>query len=216
MAQIFPRQFNTIARTSIFGAVFFVAAAIGLAAVIVRSPYVTEAGVIREQPVPFSHQHHVGDVGIDCRYCHTSVDKSSFAGIPATEVCMNCHSQLWNDSPLLAPVLASYRSGIPLRWTRVHNLPDFAYFNHSIHVHKGIGCVTCHGQVDEMPLMWREQSLLMEWCLECHRHPERYVRPRSEVFNLDWQPPPEYAQLARTLIDEYDIKRKTDCYTCHR
>jgi hypothetical protein len=129
---------------------------------------------------------------------------------------MNCHSQLWNDSPLLAPVLASYRSGEPLQWTRVHNLPDHAYFNHSIHVHKGIGCATCHGQVDEMPLMWREKSLLMEWCLECHRNPEQYIRPREEVFNLDWERPADYAREAQALMAEYRVQEKTDCYNCHR
>src|SRR5690606_37692461 len=169
----------------------------------------TEAGVIREQPVPFSHQHHVGDAGIDCRYCHTSVTESSFAGIPATDVCMNCHSQLWNDSPLLAPVRASYESNRPLVWTRVHTLPDHCYFDHSIHIRKGIGCTSCHGQVDEMPLMWRQESLLMGWCLECHRNPEQHIRPREEVFNVNWERPPDYEQLARRLMDEYDVKTKT-------
>jgi hypothetical protein len=216
MPQIFPRQMNTLSRVSIFGAVGFLALAIFLLGLIVRSPYVTEAGVIREQPIPFSHQHHVGDVGLDCRYCHTSVEVSPFAGMPATKVCMNCHSQLWSQSPMLEPVRASFRTGKPLRWTRVHDLPDFAYFDHSIHVKKGIGCVSCHGRVDRMPLMWRENTLLMEWCLDCHRHPEQHVRPLDEVFSMDWRPPPDRQQLADALIREYHVHRKTDCYDCHR
>jgi Zn ribbon nucleic-acid-binding protein len=216
MPQIFPRQMNTVARVSIFGAVLFLTAAFWVLAVVARSPYVTEAGVIREQPVPFSHKHHVGDVGLDCRYCHTSVEQSSFAGIPPTKVCMNCHSQLWTDSPMLEPVRVSFRTGKPLQWTRVHNLPDFVYFDHSIHVYKGIGCVTCHGRVDEMPLMWRENTLLMEWCVNCHRHPEQYVRPRQEVFAMDWQPPADRAALAKAWMVRQHVQSKTDCYTCHR
>lgn len=153
MPQIFHPSMNTVARVSIFGAVFILVAVVGLIWVVVRSPYVTEAGVVREQPVPFSHKHHVGDVGLDCRYCHTSVENSSFAGIPPTETCLDCHSQLFADSAMLAPVRQSYRDNTPLRWTRVHDLPDFVYFDHSFHLQKGIGCVTCHGHVEEMPLM---------------------------------------------------------------
>lgn len=216
MPQVFPRQMNVIAQVSIYGAVFMLAGAIAIGMFVVRSPYVTEAGVIREQPVPFSHKHHVGDVGIDCRYCHTSVETSAFAGIPSTEICMGCHSQLWKESEMLAPVRESYRTSTALHWTRVHNLPDFAYFNHSIHIHKGIGCTSCHGDVAEMPLMWREKTLMMEWCLECHRHPEQYVRPRSEVFSVNWNPPSNQQQLGEKLIGEYRIQKLTDCYTCHR
>lgn len=218
MPQIFHPSMNTISRVSIFGAVFLIAGAILIAALIVRSPYVTQANVVRDQPVAFSHQHHVADCGIDCRYCHTSVEESSFAGVPATEICMNCHAYLFDDQPALEPVRESYRTGIPLSWTRVHNLPDFAYFNHSIHVHKGIGCATCHGQVDEMPLMWREHSLHMEWCLECHRDPAQYIRPREEVFDMRWRPPTderEHRQLAARLMEEYDVQSKTNCSVCH-
>jgi hypothetical protein len=177
---------------------------------------VTEAGVVREQPVPFSHKHHVADAGIDCRYCHTSVEESSFAGLPATEICMRCHSHLFTDSEILEPVRASFRTGEPLEWTRVHDLPDFVYFNHSIHVHKGIGCSTCHGPVHKMPLMWREHTLHMEWCLECHREPERFVRPRDQIYNMDWQPPSDQLALGKRLVEEYHISRKTDCSICHR
>jgi hypothetical protein len=187
-----------------------------LLGVITRSSYVTEAGVARAQPVPFSHKHHVGDNGIDCRYCHTSVETSSFAGIPSTKICMNCHSQIWADSPTLEPVRESFRTGKSIEWTRVHNLPGFVYFDHSIHVKKGVGCTTCHGQVDQMPLMWRENSLYMEWCLECHREPERFVRPRGFVFSVSWQPPPDQSALGRRLVQEYKIQRMTSCSVCHR
>jgi hypothetical protein len=198
---------------------------------------VTEAGVIRVQPVPFSHQHHVGDVGIDCRYCHTSVETSAFAGIPSTSVCMNCHSWLFSDQPILEPVRRSFRLQQPLQWTRVHDLGDFANFDHSIHIHKGVGCVTCHGQVDRMPLMWRDSSLLMEWCLECHRNPTPNLRPREFVFRtetleqlartdefrlylqrhfpqLDARDP-DLRRLREELAARYSIRSETDCSNCH-
>src|SRR5437660_2869412 len=140
--------------------------------------------VTREQPVQLSHKHHVGDDGIDCRYCHTSVEKSAFAGVPPTETCMTCHSQIWTESPLLAPVRESYRTGRPIQWQRVHDLPDFVYFNHSIHIKKGIGCVSCHGRIDEMPITRKHQTLSMRWCLSCHRSPEKNMRPHEKVFDL--------------------------------
>src|SRR2546423_9928043 len=148
MAQIFHRSANTLSRVTIFGAVFIVAFVLWVIGGIVRSPVATDQGVLREQPVPFSHEHHVTGLGIDCRYCHTSVSESSFAGLPATKTCMTCHSQIWRNSPMLEPVRTSWTSNRPLQWTRVHNLPQFVYFNHSIHVNKGIGCQTCHGQVN--------------------------------------------------------------------
>ncbi len=216
MPQIFHPSLNTVSRVSIFGAVLFLAGAITVLFFVVRSPYVTGAGVVREQPVPFSHKHHVGDVGLDCRYCHAGVEDSPFAGIPPTKTCMNCHSQLFTDSPMLAPVRDSFRTGRPLRWTRVHDLPDFAYFDHSIHVHKGIGCTTCHGQVNEMPLMWREKSLLMEWCLDCHRRPAENVRPREEVFNVDWDAAELTPAERNKLVNEYHVQSKIHCSVCHR
>ncbi len=214
MPQIFHPSMNTISRMSIFGAVFFVAGIIALGAIYVRSPYYTEAGVIREQPVPFSHKHHVGDIGLDCRYCHTSVEDSYFANVPPTKTCMNCHSQLFTDSPMLEPVRESYRTGKPLQWSRVHDLPDYAHFNHSIHLKKGFSCETCHGPVNEMPLMWREHSLQMRWCLDCHRNPEKYIRPREDVFAFDWQPTDE-TPSADELIKLYDVQSKTNCSVCH-
>jgi len=219
MAQIFQARANTLSRLSLLGGVVLLAAVgVGLW-VFPRSAYVTEVGVPRTQPVPFSHKHHVGDDGIDCRYCHTSVEDSAFAGIPPTKTCMNCHSEIWADSPMLAPVRESFRSGKSLEWTRVHNLPGFVYFDHSIHVNKGVGCSTCHGRVDEMPLTWRAHTLLMEWCLECHRAPERFVRPRSEVFRMDYQPPQDQIALGKQLVKEYKIQSTrvlTSCSTCHR
>ncbi len=216
MAQIFHRSTNTISRVTIFGAIFIIAALLTVALMINRSGYVTQAGVPREQPVPFSHQHHVGGIGIDCRYCHTTVETSKFANIPSTKICMNCHSQIWATSPTLEPVRESFRKDKSISWIRVHDLPDFAYFNHSIHVNKGVGCSTCHGQVDRMPLVWQYSSLQMEWCLDCHRQPEKYVRPHGEVFNMEYQPPADQIELGMRLVKEYKIQSFTYCSTCHR
>ncbi len=216
MAQIFHRSTNTISRVTIFGAVFLLAGLSWLGWVLINSYYATEAEVVREQPIQFSHKHHVSDDGIDCRYCHTSVETSSFAGIPPTKTCMNCHTQIWATSPALEPVRASFRTGQSLEWTRVNDLPDFVYFNHSIHVNKGIGCVSCHGRIDQMPLTRKVSSLYMRWCLECHTNPEMYVRPREHVFEMDWQPPADQLALGRRLVKEYNVRSLTDCYTCHR
>jgi hypothetical protein len=216
MAQIFHPSANTFSKVSIFGALFAVAGGLYGLAVVNRSSYFTQAGVAREQPVPFSHRHHAAELGIDCRYCHTSVETSANAGFPPTQTCMNCHSQIWALSPMLAPVRASWASGESLEWTKVYDLPDFVYFNHSIHVAKGIGCASCHGRIDRMNLTWQQPTLHMEWCLDCHRHPEQNVRPRSEVFNMDWQPPADQAQLGAELVAAHRITRKEDCYACHR
>src|SRR3954471_24312039 len=171
MPQIFHPSTNTISKVSIFAAVLIVSGVIWVAAKVNSSPWVSGEGVTREQPVQFSHQHHVAGLGIDCRYCHTAVEQSGFAGIPPTKTCMNCHSQIWADSPYLAPVRESWRTGKSLSWVRVHDLPDFAYFNHSIHVHAGVACTTCHGPVEKMQLMYQGASLHMQWCLDCHRDP---------------------------------------------
>jgi hypothetical protein len=216
MAQIFHPSTNTISRLTIFGALFAVGGVLYGLAVVNRSSYVTQAQVAREQPVPFSHKHHAGELGIDCRYCHGSVEVSSNAGIPPTQTCMNCHVQIWAQSPVLEPVRASFRTGESIEWTKVYDLPDFVYFDHSIHIAKGIGCESCHGRVDEMNLLRQQPSLLMEWCLECHRDPARYVRPRSEVFNMAWQPPADQAELGRELVAAHRIKSRDDCTACHR
>jgi Cytochrome c7 and related cytochrome c/Class III cytochrome C family len=216
MAQIFQRSTNTLSRVSIFGAVFFVSGALWLLAAINRSGYVTQQDVAREQPVQFSHKHHAGELGIDCRYCHTSVEISAVASVPPTKTCINCHSQIWAQSQFLEPVRASWRTDQSIRWIKVNDLPDFVYFNHSVHVHKGIGCVSCHGRVDKMNQLYQATSLQMEWCLDCHRHPERNVRPRDEVFNMRWEQPADQDALAATLMKAYDIHPRTDCSTCHR
>jgi hypothetical protein len=216
MPQIFHRSTNTFSRVSIFGALFLAAGLLLVVWLIFRSPYVTGVGVAVAQPVAFSHKHHAGDDGIDCRYCHTSVDHSSFAGLPPTQTCMNCHSQLFADSAALAGVRQSSQSGLPIAWNRVHRLPDFVFFDHSIHVQKGIGCVTCHGRVDEMPLTAKAQTMQMTFCLDCHRHPENYVRPVDKVFDLSWQPPANQATLGAQLVMLYNIESKTECSTCHR
>jgi len=216
LGQIFHPSTNTIARVSIFGALFFTGGGLWTLNELSRSSYVTDVNIAKSQPVPFSHKHHVAGIGIDCRYCHTSVEEAAFAGMPATETCMSCHSQIWADSPMLEPVRASFRTDKSLEWTRVHDLPGFVYFNHSIHVRKGFGCATCHGRVDQMPLAWKANTLHMEWCLDCHRNPELYVRPRAEVFNMAYQPPGDQLTLGRKLVNDYRIRRLTDCSICHR
>lgn len=216
MPQTFHRSTNTIARLSIFGGVFVLAAVVWLVLAVNRSSYISGVEVAREQPIPFSHKHHVTGIGLDCRYCHTSVEESAFAGIPPTETCMTCHSQVWAQAPLLEPARASFRDNTPIAWNRVHDLPDFTYFDHSIHLHKGIGCTSCHGQVDQMPLMWKENTLNMEWCLDCHRAPEQHVRPREEIFNVNYEPPADQEVLAKRLMAEYDIQKLTNCSVCHR
>ena len=216
MTQIFPPSTNTISKASLFGAVFVIGAAVWAWGAVMRSPYVTQVDVVREQPVHFSHQHHVAGLGIDCRYCHGSVEESSFAGIPSTKVCMSCHSQVWTEAEILAPVRESYRTDRSIEWTRVHDLPDFAYFDHSVHVAKGIGCAECHGRVDRMPLMWQASTLHMEWCLECHREPERFVRPRSAVFDMGFDRESLSAEERLELVREHQIRSLTHCSACHR
>jgi hypothetical protein len=216
MAQLFHPSANTLAKVSILGALIIAGGLGAVVTAISRSPYVTRAQDAREQPVPFSHKHHVSGLGLDCRYCHTSVETSAFAGIPPTKTCMTCHSQIWVDSPMLEPVRESFRTNTSLEWTRVHDVPDFVYFNHSIHVKKGVGCDTCHGPIDQMPLTWKEETLQMEWCLECHRAPEEFVRPREEVFNYEYVPPVDQLTLGRELVEKYDIQKLDNCSICHR
>lgn len=186
MPQIFPRSSNTLSRVSILSGVLALPTLFGLG-FLFNMTYSAEIQVPKVQPVQFSHKHHVGDDGIDCRYCHTSVDKSDSAGMPSTYTCMSCHSQLWNDSPELAKVRDAFETGKPIQWARVHDLPDFVYFNHSIHVKKGVSCVSCHGRVDEIPLMQKEKSLTMEWCLDCHRSPGKNLRPKEYVYDMAWR-----------------------------
>ncbi|HZT57407.1 MAG TPA: cytochrome c3 family protein [Pyrinomonadaceae bacterium] len=237
--QVFHRSTNTIAKVSIFGGIFIVAASLWVLAEINRSAYNTGQFIEVQQPVQFSHKHHAGDDGIDCRYCHTSVETSNTAGIPPTKTCMNCHSQIYSDSPYLEIVRASFKENKPLEWTRVHDLPDYVYFNHSIHVNKGVGCASCHGRVDQMPLTYQAASLQMEWCLACHRQPERYLRPKDKITDMGWNIEadpadgvtadannrlaenlaPSRVKLGLQLKKDYRIRNErvlTSCSTCHR
>lgn len=214
MAQIFHPSMNTISRATIFGAAFILAGVSWVLWVYYRSSYQTQVGVARTQPVQFSHEHHVGGLGIDCRYCHTSVETSRFAGIPATEICMQCHSQIWASSPKLELVRASFRTGQSIEWTRVHDLPDFVNFDHSIHIKKGVGCISCHGRVDEMPLMWRTETLFMQWCVDCHRNPAPHLRPRELVFSMDAWKDADPAAVRQLMLTNH-ISSETNCSVCH-
>jgi hypothetical protein len=216
VAQVFGPGANSVARFSLVGGLVGLGLLVAVLEVFVRSPYVTGAGQPIEQPVPFSHKHHVAGDGLDCRYCHTTVETSAFAGMPSTQTCMNCHAEVWAQSPVLAPVRESFSANQPIVWNRVANLPGFVYFDHSIHVQKGVGCATCHGRVDQMPLTYKTQSMQMSWCLECHQQPERFLRPREEVFNMTWQPPTNQDQLGRDLMAVYHVQSKLSCSTCHR
>ncbi|MGA2886555.1 MAG: cytochrome c3 family protein [Terracidiphilus sp.] len=189
MAQIFDRSSNALARASLVLTGLIVIALGVTLDQLQRSPWVTRQGQRPDQPVPFSHKHHVQGLGLQCQYCHVTVEKSSYAGIPPTKTCINCHSQIWTNAQLLEPVRQSWATGESLVWTKVHDLPDYVYFNHEIHVNKGIGCSSCHGRVDQMPLMYAENTLQMEWCLDCHRNPSKNLRPTSEIYNMAWEKP---------------------------
>ena len=189
MAQVFDRTSNALARFSlVITGVIVIALGVTLDN-LQRSPWVTRQGQRPDQPVPFSHKHHVVGLGLQCQYCHTSVEKSSYAGIPPTKTCINCHSQIWTNAQLLEPVRQSWATGASIQWIKVHDLPDYVYFNHSVHVNKGIGCASCHGRVDQMPLMYQQNTLQMEWCLNCHRNPGVNLRPTSEIYNMAWAGP---------------------------
>jgi len=216
MSQLFRPRANDLARLSLVAVLLLGVALAAAAPALMRSDYVTGANTNIEQPVQFSHAHHVGGMGIDCRYCHTSVETSSFANIPPTKTCMNCHSQIWVTSPFLEPVRASWRTGESLKWVRVHNLPDFVYFNHSIHVKKGVGCETCHGRIDQMPGIYQASTLQMEWCLGCHRAPEKFVRPREAVTVMGYKPPVSQAEIGARLVEQYQIQKLDSCSVCHR
>lgn len=215
MTQIFRPRFGLVLKLGLFASLLLLACAALAWRAFTAEPH--GIGEAVEQPVPFSHKHHVGDVGIDCRYCHASVETDAFAGIPPISTCMTCHSQLYTSQAALKPVVDSWRSGVALHWQRVHQLPDFVYFNHAIHVAKGVGCESCHGRVDRMPLTAREQPLSMQWCLDCHRAPQKFLRPRDKVFAMGWQPA-DQSKLGPALVRKYhiDTRRLTDCSICHR
>jgi len=221
MAQIFGKSSNSFSRIALAAAFFGFFIIWGLGYAVYRSPYTTEQDIPLAQQVPFSHEHHVSGLGIDCRYCHVSVETSAFAGIPPTETCMTCHSRLWTEAPMLAPVRQSFATQQPLHWKRVNQLPGFVYFNHSIHVQKGVGCSTCHGRVDEMPITWKAHSLYMRWCLDCHDAPQKFLRPRDQIFNMAWEPPPDQLERGQQLLADYHVSTNRlaqlrDCSMCHR
>lgn len=217
MPQYFPPNASTFAKWSILGAGLFIVILVTLLDINARGAQ-NQVGVPIAQPVPFPHNLHAGELGIDCRYCHTSVETSSFPNLPPTEVCMTCHSQIRVGTPQLAVVQKSWETGVPIQWNKVDRLAGFAYFNHSIHVAGGIGCSTCHGRVDEMPGIWKTQAMSMGWCLQCHKNPAAYIRPKSEVFNMAYQPPTDQLAVGRELVKDYhiDTTKLIQCSTCHR
>jgi hypothetical protein len=218
MAQIFRPYADTVARVVLLSIPVVPFLAIYLAYELSRSEYVTGQTITLDQPVPFSHEHHVGGLGLDCRYCHTGVEASATAGVPPTHTCMTCHSELYTQAAMLAPVRASLAEDRPIHWNKVNRLPDYVYFDHSIHVTKGVGCSTCHGAVDRMPLMRQAAPLTMGWCLDCHRDPAPNLRPAAAVFDPEWKPADDQLEQGRKLLASYliDNTHLTDCSVCHR
>ncbi|TMA91356.1 MAG: cytochrome C [Deltaproteobacteria bacterium] len=217
MSSLFKPSSNTAFRLALAAlALLFGGGLIAGPMIYVRTPFFTQQQDPVDQPVQFDHRHHVGDEGIDCRYCHYLVETSPAAGVPPTSLCLNCHEQIWNKSPKLAPVRESYFADRPIVWNKVNKLPHFVYFNHSIHVRQGVGCVTCHGRVDEMAQVEKAQSLAMGWCLECHRHPERYLRPRDQITSMTYKPTEDQLAIGKQLKEQYHVETRTSCTTCHR
>ena len=219
MPQIFSRSADTWVRAIALGVLLLAATTLAVAMAYARSQYHDETARTPLQPVPFSHKHHVGQLGLDCRYCHSTVETSANAGFPATHVCMTCHSQIWTNAAMLAPVRRSLAENRSLDWHRVALVPDYVYFRHDIHIAKGVGCVECHGRIDQMPLTYRAKAFEMKFCLECHRNPAPRLRPREAVFDMGWTAPPDHAALGRRLMREYRIKSPaeiTHCGICHR
>lgn len=218
MAQLFRPGANSIAVAVIVLLIAGPPTAIGLVYLMWKSPYATNQYITRGQPIPFSHAHHVGDLGLDCRMCHKGVETAAFADLPASNVCMTCHSQIWTNAVMLESVRESQATGRPLHWQRVNRLPDYVFFDHSIHIAKGVGCSTCHGPVQKMALMRQQAPLTMGWCLDCHRHPENYLRPRDRIYDMSWTPPANQVAQGRQRIAVYliHLDHLTDCSTCHR
>ncbi|MBB3189664.1 cytochrome c3 family protein [Halomonas cerina] len=217
MPQIFPRRANSLVSAMLWGGLVGGVALVIVAITLGSSAHTTGVNSTPEQPVPFSHGHHVGGLGIDCRYCHTSVEQSDFAGLPPTSTCMTCHSQLWTSAAMLAPVRQSLQHDKPIAWVRVHDLPDFTYFSHRAHVNNGVGCESCHGRVDRMPITTQQKPLTMQWCLACHRHPEPYLRPENRITALGYDPAGDGIP-GHELREHYGIRKDnlTECVTCHR
>src|SRR4051794_12852590 len=216
MSPLFRPRHNTLAQVSLSLVALVAAGGLGGLLIYVRTPYARLMEDPIEQPLQFDHRHHTRDEGIDCRYCHNTVDRSPSASIPPTSLCLNCHSQVWNKSPLLEPVRRSFFENRPMEWRRVYRVPDFVYFNHAIHVNKGVGCVSCHGRVDQMPAVEKANSLTMGWCLDCHRNPEKNLRPVEEITNMTWKPEGDPEVAGRLLAEQNDVHTRTSCTTCHR
>lgn len=219
MPPIFPPRSNTFARISILVVLVLLAAAVGLAVWLLHSPVVNQVGQVIPQPVPFPHGFHVAAVGLDCRYCHESVEKSSFAGMPPTETCMSCHSQVRLDSALLAPVRNSWETGEPIAWNRVNDVPDYAYFDHSIHISKGVGCEHCHGRTDQQTVAVKADAMYMTFCLDCHENPAKYLRPKDQVYTMGYKPNGDQMSIGAQLVEEYNVRPPsvlTNCSICHR
>jgi hypothetical protein len=220
LAQIFSPSADTWLRTLLAGAVAILAGATFVVGGYARSTYQNQVGWVQDQPVPFSHRHHAGELGIDCRYCHSGVETGAVAGLPPTHTCMTCHSQLWTGAAALAPVRRSYATGTPIRWQRVAQLPDYVYFDHHVHVRSGVACVACHGRIDQMPLTWRAEPFTMRFCLQCHRSEDHRLRPPAMVTRMDW------SRFGSEQLEAYsldaaahrgiDRKRLVNCETCHR
>ncbi|MFN7951179.1 MAG: cytochrome c3 family protein [bacterium] len=215
MAQVFPESSNRAAVALAVGGLVAATLAIGVVWYYF-SPRYTDVGFAPKQPVPYSHRLHVGTLGLDCKYCHASVERSAVANVPPTQVCMNCHSLVKRDSALLAPIRASYATGQPMQWVRVHNLPDFAFFHHAVHVRAGVGCVECHGRIDEMDVVTQAEPLSMSWCLDCHRDPAPHLRPTEQVTNMRWQAPADQRRAGERIIAEKHLAPPLDCSGCHR
>lgn len=213
MAQIFPKWTNEAPRRILIGAIIILNAIV-FGVWYFFSPEYTNVGYAPEQPVPYSHQLHVGQLGMDCQYCHSQVEDSKYANIPATQTCMNCHNQIATDSEKLAPVRESWDTNEPIEWVRVHMLPDYAYFNHSAHVNVGVGCESCHGRVDRMEVVYQAEPLSMGWCLDCHREPEKHVRPVDEVTTMGYEVENQL-EVGRELVAKHNIKAPTYCQACH-
>jgi len=213
---LFRPRHNTLARLSLVLGAVVAGGGLGGLLLWARTPYARNMDVPVEQPLQFDHRHHTRDEGIDCRYCHNTVEKAPFASLPPTQLCLNCHSQVWNKSPLLEPVRNSFIENKPLVWNRVYKVPEFVYFNHSIHVNKGVGCVTCHGRVDQQAAVERKTPLTMSWCLDCHRNPGKNLRPVEEMTNMTWEPEGDPEDTARVLAEKNDVHTRTSCTTCHR
>jgi len=219
MSQIFAPSTNTLARLSLLVGGLLTAILLTILLVGTVSPYTrAPVGIAVAQPVRFSHELHSGVLNVDCRYCHITAEQSSYGGIPTTQVCMSCHEQIATYSELLEPVRQSYATGERIEWNRVHYVAQHVYFNHSIHIAKGFGCETCHGRVDEMPLVWQAESMTMSWCLECHREPEQFIRPVEEIYTFGWEPTIPQEELGAQLVEEYNVQQDglTTCGVCHR